>query len=341
MTVKRKPDTEEAGDAKRRMSDPSPEDQQPETEQQDTTAVNTASNDAPAENSSSASASTDRAARFAALKARSTDSRKANMKATTTEKQRLSVNPAALTSINKKKDVATHRILKADTEEAGEDFERKRAWDWTIEESEKWDKHLEKKQRQQNDVGFQDFTNEARKIYKRHIKHLKPDRDAYEQEKAALLEKAAASGGLEIVETDDGELIAIDRDGKFYSTAESTEFVTNKPSKEAVDRLVGEMRKQEELRLKKRKNKGADDGDITYINDANKQFNQKLARYAFSHRRMRCWLTYYSAGSTTSTLPTFGRALSAAQRYEWATHERHDTKRYDDDRTGLLYIVHW
>lgn len=285
MANKRKSDTEQTGDTKRRLSGSSQVDPASETIRPTETRADASQDDARSEATATPDTSshpTDRAARFAALKARNTDSRKANLKATTTEKQRLSVDPAALTSINKKKDVATHRILKADTEEAGDDFERKRAWDWTIEESEKWDKHLGKKQRQQNDVGFQDFTNEARKIYKRHIRHLKPDRDAYEQEKAALLEKATASGGLEIVETEDGEMIAVDRDGKFYSTADSTDFVSNKPSKEAVDRLVGEMRKQEELRLKKRRNKGGDDGDITYINDANKQFNQKLARSAFS-----------------------------------------------------------
>lgn len=285
MANKRKSDTEQTGDTKRRLSGSSQVDPASETIRPTKTPSDASQDDARPEVAATPDTSshpTDRAARFAALKARNTDSRKANLKATTTEKQRLSVDPAALTSINKKKDVATHRILKADTEEAGDDFERKRAWDWTIEESEKWDKHLGKKQRQQNDVGFQDFTNEARKIYKRHIKHLKPDRDAYEQEKAALLEKATASGGLEIVETEDGEMIAVDRDGKFYSTADSTDFVSNKPSKEAVDRLVGEMRKQEELRLKKRRNKGGDDGDITYINDANKQFNQKLARFATS-----------------------------------------------------------
>ena len=214
----------------------------------------------------------DRKARFAALRARNNDSRKANHKETTAETQRLSTDPSILTSLNRKRDVAAHKLLKADTEAAGEDFERKRAWDWTIEESEKWDKRMEKKQKHRDDVAFQDFRQDARKVYKRQLREIQPDREAYEREKGALIERAAASGGLEVVETEDGELIAVDRDGKFYSTAESTEFVGNKPSKEAVDRLVGEIRKAEEVRLKKRKDrKGDDDGDVTYINDKNKQ----------------------------------------------------------------------
>ena len=85
---------------------------------------------------------------------------------------------------------------------------------------------------------------------------------------------------MEIMETADGELIAVDRDGRFYSTAESTDFAASKPSKESVDRLVGELAKAEEVRMKKnRKRGGEEQGDVTYINEKNKQFNQKLARF--------------------------------------------------------------
>ncbi|KAK8209023.1 Pre-mRNA-splicing factor SYF2 [Zalaria obscura] len=222
----------------------------------------------------------ERAARFAALRARNTDSRKANLKETTAETQRQATDPSLLTSLNRKRDIAQHKLLQADTEAAGEDFERKRAWDWTVEESARWDKRLEKKQKHRDDVAFQDFRQDARKVYKRQLREMKPDREAYEQEKMSLVERAAASGGLEIVETEEGELIAVDRDGTFYSTADSTEFVQNRPSKEAVDRLVGEIRKAEEVRMKKRRDrKGEDEADVTYINDKNKQFNQKLARF--------------------------------------------------------------
>jgi len=110
---------------------------------------------------------------------------------------------------------------------------------------------------------------------------MKPDLEGYEKEKLAAVEKAARSGALEIVETDDGELVAVDKDGTFYSTADSTGFVENKPDRAAVDRLVTDLRKAEEARLKKRRDrgKGEEDGDVTYINDKNKQFNQKLARF--------------------------------------------------------------
>ncbi|GAB7357314.1 hypothetical protein MBLNU459_g8276t1 [Dothideomycetes sp. NU459] len=232
--------------------------------------------DEPVDNAAAA-----RQARFAALRARNTDSRKANLKATAAETQRVATDPALLHSLNRKRDTAQEKLLKADTEEAGEDYERKRAWDWTVEESEKWDRRLEKKQKHRDNAKFQDFSQDARKVYKRQLQEMKPDIDGYERDKLALIEKAAASGSLEVVETEDGELMAVDRDGTFYSTADSTDFVANKPTKDAIDKLVGQIQKSEDVRLRNRKNrKNDDDGaDVTYINDKNKQFNQKLARF--------------------------------------------------------------
>jgi pre-mRNA-splicing factor SYF2 len=45
--------------------------------------------------------------------------------------------------------------------------------------------------------------------------------------------------------------------------------------------LVADLQRAEEARLKKRKDrmKDQDDGDITYINLKNKQFNEKLKRF--------------------------------------------------------------
>jgi pre-mRNA-splicing factor SYF2 len=45
---------------------------------------------------------------------------------------------------------------------------------------------------------------------------------------------------------------------------------------------VADLQRAEEQRLKKRKERMAqngDDGDVTYINEKNKQFNQKLSRF--------------------------------------------------------------
>lgn len=222
-----------------------------------------------------------RAERLKALRERSSQSRKQNLKESRAEANRLATDQNQLNALQRKHAIASHKLLKADTTAAGEDFERKRAWDWTIEESEKWDRRMAKKEKHRENVAFQDFRGEANKVYKRQMKQISHNLEAYQKEKSEAIERAAQNGGLEIVETEDGELIAVDKDGSFYSTADSTEFINNKPSKENVDRLIGEIKKAEEARLKKRRERGQgdDNGDVTYINLKNKQFNEKLARF--------------------------------------------------------------
>lgn len=227
----------------------------------------------------------DRMARFKALQARQASARKQNLKESQNESQRQSIDPNMLNALQRKHAVAAHKLLKAETADAGEDFERKRAWDWTIEESEKWDARMAEKAAHRRDVAFQDYSQDARKGYDRDMKNVKADLASYEQQKMKAIEAAANSGGLEIVETETGELIAVDRDGSFYSTAErDLQNGGKKPSKDAVDRLVNEIKKADAERMEKRrkrlKEQGVDDGgDVTYINVKNKQFNDKLKRF--------------------------------------------------------------
>jgi pre-mRNA-splicing factor SYF2 len=230
-------------------------------------------------------AAQERLARFRALQARAKTSSTANLKEATKESQRLAAatDPSQLTALGRKHAIASHKLLKAEVEDAGEDFERKRAWDWTIEESEAWDKRVRKKGAHRDDNAFQDYRRESQKVYKRQLRNMGgPDLEKYTHEKLAAIEKAAAAGTLEIVETEDGELIAVDKDGSFYSTADSTSFAENKPDKAAVDRLVKDLQRAEEVSLQKRRDRMAnsgDDADVTYINEKNKQFNQKLSRF--------------------------------------------------------------
>ena len=234
----------------------------------------------------------DRLARFAALKSRAVDSSRKNLAETQAEAQRSAIDPSALANLSRRSAIAQHNLLKADTEEEGGKgtFERKRAWDYTIEESEKWDERVERKKRNKDQNVFQDYGAEAGKIYERQIRELEKGlkknggnlgREEYERQKTELIEKAAQSGGLEIVELDSGEMVAIDRDGRFYQDKDAMGFVEQKPKKENVDRLVEDLRKAEEVRLKKRKDRrgDADEGDVTYINEKNKQFNMKLSRF--------------------------------------------------------------
>ncbi|EFX04095.1 syf2 splicing factor family protein [Grosmannia clavigera kw1407] len=226
----------------------------------------------------------DRMARFRALQARAKTSTEQNLKAAAAETQKLTGDASELSSLRRKRTVATHNIMKAEVEDAGGDFERKRAWDWTAEESERWDKRVRKKEIHRDNNAFQDYRQEAHRVYKRQLKHnlSAPDLEQYTRDKLSAVERAAAAGTLEIVETADGELIAVDKDGTFFSAAESTSFAENRPSREAVDRLVNDQRKADEAAQRKKRErlaKNGDDADVTYINEKNKHFNQKLARF--------------------------------------------------------------
>ncbi|KAK5078929.1 Pre-mRNA-splicing factor SYF2 [Lithohypha guttulata] len=233
----------------------------------------------------------DRLARFAALKKRATASAKSNLTEAKAEAQRAAVDPSILSNLSRRSAIAQHNLLKADTEEqlGTGAFERKRAWDYTIEESERWDERMAQKKEARDKNAFSDYGAEAAKIYDRQIRELEKqaakdggrNREEYQKQKAELIEQAARSGGLEIVEIENGELVAIDRDGRFYADENNTGFVEQKPNKENVDRLVEDIRKAEEIRLQKRKKRRGegDDGDVTYINEKNKQFNLKLARF--------------------------------------------------------------
>lgn len=233
----------------------------------------------------------DRAAKFAALRKRATQSARSNMSEAKAEAQRAAIDPTVLSNLSRRSAIAQHNLLKADTEENDGTgaFERKRAWDYTIEESERWDERMAQKKQAREKNSFQDYGAEAAKIYDRQIRELEKsaakdggrNREEYQRQKAELIETAARNGGLEIVEMDNGELVAIDREGRFYADQNNTGFVEQKPRKENVDRLVDDIRKAEEVRLKKRKDRRGEenDGDVTYINEKNKQFNLKLARF--------------------------------------------------------------
>ncbi|PSR93964.1 SYF2 splicing factor-domain-containing protein [Coniella lustricola] len=255
----------------------------PTTTTEDTTSL-------PPANPLPSSTLTDRMARFRALQSRAKTSSASNLTAARTEAHRLTHDPTQLTTVQRKSATAAQKLLKADIEDAGGDFERKRAWDWTVDESERWDERMRERAAHRDDNAFSDYRREANKVYERQVGNLgAPDLERYTAEKMRAIEAAARRGTLELVETEDGEMVAVDKDGTFYGGGGGSSrgdiissFVDNKPDKKAVDRLVGEMKKAEDVAAKKRKERAArngDDADVTYINDKNKQFNQKLARF--------------------------------------------------------------
>ncbi|KAF3053131.1 hypothetical protein E8E11_010104 [Didymella keratinophila] len=220
-----------------------------------------------------------RMARFKSLQAAKESGRKATEREVRDAEDR-SERLAKLSKLADAHTKASYKLLKTDDP----DFERKRNWDYTVEESESWDKRLAKKARARDNNAFADYRGEANKVYKRQIGQMsKVDLAAYAEEKATKLQRQVQAGLLQLVETDAGEIYTVDSLGRVNTAVEEEYSHDHKPSKEAIDRLVGDIEKGEKARLEARRKRGIrdeqDQGDVTYINQKNKQFNDKLGRF--------------------------------------------------------------
>ena len=220
-----------------------------------------------------------RMARFKALQAAKVNGRKETEREVRDAEDRSS-RLAQISKLGALNEKASYKLLKSEDP----DFERKRNWDYTVEESESWDKRLKKKSKNREGVAFADYRNEANKVYKRQIGQMsKVDLEAYAEEKARKLQSQVSSGLLQLVETDAGEIYTVDNQGRINTPVDEAYSHDHKPSKEAVDRLVEDLEKGERARLKARAARGIRDsedmGDVTYINQKNKQFNDKLSRF--------------------------------------------------------------
>jgi pre-mRNA-splicing factor SYF2 len=111
--------------------------------------------------------------------------------------------------LEKQRKLAETLRLKADAEERGEDVERQKNWEWTIEENEEWEKKLARKARRADfefhgtsswlavDSLFFFFTlftdffiddaHAARRKYKKDVDKLKPDLETYNRQKEAAM----------------------------------------------------------------------------------------------------------------------------------------------------------
>ncbi|EIW66501.1 hypothetical protein TREMEDRAFT_34983, partial [Tremella mesenterica DSM 1558] len=174
----------------------------------------------------------------------------ANRKDLIADHQKAKVTAKELARLEKQRKLAQTLRLKADAEETGEDLERKKAWEWSIEQNERWEAKMAD-QAVRADGRFHNAEDEAHKQYNRNVRVTKPDLVAYERAKEAALGLAPGMDTLA--------------------------YGDSKPSEDAVDRVVGKINK--DLDKGKRKKKEEEDETVTYINQRNKVFNKKVARY--------------------------------------------------------------
>ncbi|PFH50831.1 hypothetical protein AMATHDRAFT_60296 [Amanita thiersii Skay4041] len=198
-----------------------------------------------------------------------------------TTKAKLSARETA--RLERQRKLAETLREKIEAEERGEDVERAKNWEWTIEENDNWEKKLARKKRRA-DFEFHDDAQAARRRYKKDLDLIKPDLEAYNKQKEAALGLAPGtlttfdpSSSMQAMTVTEQQRLASE---SLYRDANTLVYGDNKPSEDAIDRMVSKINKDIDKKGKfSRKRLNEDEGDITYINERNRVFNKKIARY--------------------------------------------------------------
>ncbi|KAI9275221.1 SYF2 splicing factor-domain-containing protein [Helicostylum pulchrum] len=208
----------------------------------------------------------DRMAKLKELKRRrATEVEQGNRKDRNLEFQRAKENPKLEEKSERKKAEALKLLEKQEAQDAGEDYERKQFWKYSAESAAAWEKKMAKKAKMANN-GFTDHSQAAHKKYIRLMSEFKPDMSAYSEKKLADIERAIRNG------EDPSDISAM---------ANSLDYarLDDKPSEEAVNRLAAETKKQIIQRETRSRDRKEESDDISWINEKNRVFNQKIARF--------------------------------------------------------------
>ncbi|KAF9238128.1 SYF2 splicing factor-domain-containing protein [Melanogaster broomeanus] len=223
----------------------------------------------------------ERKAKMERLRAKMRTSTRANRQSLVEESAKAKMTARDLARLERQKKLMEILQSQAEAEANGEDVERSKNWEWTIEDNENWEKKKARKARRA-DYEFHDDAHAARRRYKKDLDILKPDVEVYNRQKEQALGLLASGSSTpssfssELVPTS-GQRMAME---SFYRDANTLLYADNKPAEDAIDRVVGKINQDLDKKAKfSRKRVNEEEGDITYINERNRVFNKKIARY--------------------------------------------------------------
>lgn len=121
-------------------------------------------------------------------------------------------------------------------------------------------------QEREIDLDMIDYNQLAHKKYQKLISELKPDLGQYAEKKLESIERAIRNG------EDPSNIDAIANNVDYGS-------LDDKPSKEAIDRLVQGVKREIHTRETRSRERKEIQDDISWINEKNRVFNQKIARF--------------------------------------------------------------
>ncbi|KAJ7282098.1 SYF2-domain-containing protein [Mycena rebaudengoi] len=230
----------------------------------------------------------ERKAKMDQLRLKRLASSKANRASLVAEAARAQLSARDSARLEKQRKLAEALREKADAEERGDPgaVERAKNWEWTVEENDAWEKKKARKERRA-DFAFHgaDDAHAARRRYKKDLDQIKPDLAAYNRQKEMAMGLAPGSltafnptaSSSQMVPTSAQQQLAAEN---LYRDANTLIYGDNKPSEDAIDKLVGKINRDIDKKGKfSRKRVNEEEGDITYINEHNRVFNKKIARY--------------------------------------------------------------
>lgn len=147
-------------------------------------------------------------------------------------------------------------VEKSESIQMGVDYDRLKSLDYTAEEDEAWNKKLEAKKTRDDQREFQNYEQLAERTYNKRLKEMEGvSMDEYKQQKE-IYAKLRNQG------------------------VDEATIITALTDKKKAQNLGKGIRKRDRERYKRREKKVAAEGtDIGFINDKNKQFNEKLGRH--------------------------------------------------------------
>ncbi|ODQ79789.1 hypothetical protein BABINDRAFT_161482 [Babjeviella inositovora NRRL Y-12698] len=199
----------------------------------------------------------DRMAKFKALQKRKRESEKLNRQEVYAEHAKQKEDSQKLKRLEAKKMKAEEELEKIEATERGEDYDRKKNLEYSIEDCEKWEA-VQLERRKGTSGASQNYEAIADRAYDKDLKNIDvvANMTAYKASKERLL-----------------------RSHKEH-TIDHMDLTANKPAKQLVKKLVADMGDADARRMKRRRNKNEEDDVHSYINDKNKHFNMKLNREA-------------------------------------------------------------
>ncbi|KAJ9125309.1 hypothetical protein QFC22_000266 [Naganishia vaughanmartiniae] len=227
----------------------------------------------------------ERLAKLKELRMRMNQSTLDNRKTLIEDHQKTRTTAREVARLEKQKRLAENLREKINADEAGDDVQRKKNWNYSIEQNERWEERMKLNE----EKGRREFNDEAAGFERRYLRdtsQLKVNMTAYRKQKEVAL--GLPAGTLVPVEVKSNAVAsssskAAAGTGEAYGEANSLSYAKDRPSDDAIDNVMSDMNAAYDRKnkaAKKRRTADEDEqGDVTYINQRNKVFNQKINRF--------------------------------------------------------------